>query len=695
MIKLVEYDLRKDIDRFKHFLDVLEVNLQKQGINDLNLMDMFDKFYDQSEVDVTNLQFSAHLTTLNNDLTGLSTALNEFNDALFHLDEANVDLETDLSELADNLSILTGMLDDFSSDLTDFQSDLNDFDFQLNGDATHDGFVDTLTSIQTAIGDENTPSSLKGMLHDFGIALQGVASGDNALSLSLTTLSGYLTAFEGTLQEFKTQISNDLGSSVYDGLDEQVINLIYSIANTKQDVDAHKDELDDLSDMIGTDQDSLSDGTLYGVLNNTSSVASSASTTANTVSNTITNTISPQISSLDTASTNIKNKMGYNNIPNGSTLQGQITSQGNTIGTSSDSASANTLFGKVKNAQETADSVDTKVGEPTSTSTNTVFGSINNVVSSVGNVENAIDDVETKMYKGSNGTGTMQSPANGTVKKLIDTAQSDISDVQTNIGDVDVDANNDLQSQILTLIGLVQEMMPTVAEVDSLDDVAGGTTSRGNRKVNYGNYAYNLIHTNDTNKYYRREHLDTSGTLGYYGEWVEISSPYISQFISTKLFQAVDYYFRQKDSKVSADDVLDLTSGFVDPLIDDCTQSLINDRIYSAIQGKQDIPVMELIETQTGHGVTGKVYSDGLMVYITLDGNPTSINGTTTLVTFTETDYMPNVSMIIPVPRSGSGTVIRLTPSGSALFYPSNLNNSPIVEGAFTFPLKSRLPSEE
>ena len=504
---MVEYDLRKDIDRFKHFLDVLEVNLQKQGINDLNLMDMFDKFYDQSEIDKTSLQFHTHLTTLNTDLTGLSTALNDFNNALFHLDEANEDLETDLTELADNLTILTGMLDDFSSDLTDFQSDLNDFDFQLNGDATHDGFADTLTAIQTAIGDENTPSSLKGMLHDFGIALQNVASGDNVLSLSLTTLSGYLTAFEGTLQEFKTQISNDLGSSVYDGLDEQVIKLIYSIANTKQDVDTHKDELDGLSDRIGTDTDVLADGTLYGVLNNTSNVASSASSTANSVSNTITNTINPQISSLDTASTNIKNKMGYNNIPNGSTLQGQITSQGNTIGSSSDSASANTLFGKVKNAQETADSVDTRVGTSTSTSTNTVFGSINNVISSVGDVEDAIDNVETKMYKGSNGTGTMQNPANGTVKQLIDSAQSDISDVQSGVGAVDIEMNNDLQTQIFDIINLLKGIIPPHIVVENLPlPQLGGrpTNVSGQSAPNPSDFPYDLVRLKSNGKYFKR-----------------------------------------------------------------------------------------------------------------------------------------------------------------------------------------------
>lgn len=670
---MVEYDLRKDIDRFKHFLDVLEVNLQKQGINDLNLMDMFDKFYDQSEIDKTSLQFHTHLTTLNTDLTGLSTALNDFNDSLFHLDEANEGLETDLTELADNLSILTGMLDDFSSDLTDFQSDLSDFDIQLNGDATHDGFVDTLTAIQTAIGDENTPSSLKGMLHDFGIALQNVASGDNALSLSLTTLSGYLTAFQGTLQEFKTQISNDLGSSVYDGLDEQVIKLIYSIANTKQDVYTHKNDLDDLSGMIGNDTDVLADGTLYGVLNNTSSVASVASTTADGVSNTINNTINPALDTINnTDIPNIKNKMGYNNIPNGSTLQGQITSQGNTIGSSSDSASANTLFGKVKNAQNTADSVDTKVGEPSSTSTNTVFGSINNVVSSVGSVENAIGDVETKMYKGSNGTGTMQSPANGTVKQLIDSAQSDISDVQGNIG-----TYNDA-STISTRLDNLELNVVTMYIMRTSSTKIKVTVAFKDKNGNYYNPSSDSeiqvklsIWSNQGVSLLNR--TSRSGNFNNY-EFThnEIPSTTREIFVATCLGVSVVELVGYATSNNIAN---------------------IIDRIDN--YWATEIPSMTLIEEKYGHGVTGKVYSDGLMVYITLDGNPTSINGTTTLFSFTETDYMPDTNTIIPVPRAGGGSTVRLATSGNVLFYPSNLNNSPIVEGTFTFPLKSRLPSEE
>lgn len=188
-------------------------------------------------------------------------------------------------------------------------------------------------------------------------------------------------------------------------------------------------------------------------------------------------------------------------------------------------------------------------------------------------------------------------------------------------------------------------------------------------------------------------------------EWIEEPTPY-SAFTSTLLYTLLETYFSKinhthdmsNEHTHNASSILDLTSHFVDDLQDntDRNQQVINSRMYYALQGKQPtIPPLSLIETKTGHGVTGKVYSDGLMVHITLNGTATSISGTTTLFTFTETDYMPDTNTIIPVPRAGSGSTVRLATSGNVLFYPSNLNNSPIVEGTFTFPLKSRLPSEE
>ena len=47
----MEYNLRKDIDRFKHFLDLLEAKLTEKGITNLDIVALMDKYYDESDVE--------------------------------------------------------------------------------------------------------------------------------------------------------------------------------------------------------------------------------------------------------------------------------------------------------------------------------------------------------------------------------------------------------------------------------------------------------------------------------------------------------------------------------------------------------------------------------------------------------------------------------------------------------------------
>lgn len=48
----MEYDLRKDVDRFKKFLDDLERELAEQGVLNLDLKALLGRYYDKSEVDI-------------------------------------------------------------------------------------------------------------------------------------------------------------------------------------------------------------------------------------------------------------------------------------------------------------------------------------------------------------------------------------------------------------------------------------------------------------------------------------------------------------------------------------------------------------------------------------------------------------------------------------------------------------------
>ena len=117
------------------------------------------------------------------------------------------------------------------------------------------------------------------------------------------------------------------------------------------------------------------------------------------------------------------------------------------------------------------------------------------------------------------------------------------------------------------------------------------------------------------------------------------------------------------------------------------------DDIY-ALKGSGGINDLELIETKTGYGITANVYSDGLMAYVTVEGNGSNISTstTTTLLTLSSSSYMPNVSMEIPVTRTGDTPTIRLSPAGNLLFYPNENTATPQnVEGSFFYPLVSRL----
>ena len=46
-----DYQLRKDIDRFKSFLDELDYTLQQKDILDLDIGKLFDEYYDSSVID--------------------------------------------------------------------------------------------------------------------------------------------------------------------------------------------------------------------------------------------------------------------------------------------------------------------------------------------------------------------------------------------------------------------------------------------------------------------------------------------------------------------------------------------------------------------------------------------------------------------------------------------------------------------
>ena len=105
---------------------------------------------------------------------------------------------------------------------------------------------------------------------------------------------------------------------------------------------------------------------------------------------------------------------------------------------------------------------------------------ITTVQGDISTVQGDIGDVQETMYKGANGTGTIDNPANNTIKKDIIVAkgeittvkgdisdvqgditivQGDIGDVQDDIGTVNRDVNGDLSSQTLDLRAMFNKLL--------------------------------------------------------------------------------------------------------------------------------------------------------------------------------------------------------------------------------------------
>ena len=372
----------------------------------------------------------------------LSTALSDTSGNLINVDSS-------LSNLDSKLVGLNGAVTDFNTDLTEFESDLNTFDFQLNGDETHDGFADTLSNIQSSM------STLETKLDEFGDALADLDTGDTKLSLTLSQLTGYLTTFKGTLAEFRQKIIDDLGQSVYDGLDDQIIKLIGSITSANQDIEDHQDLIDGVQDMIGDPSDSASGGqdTLYGVLNDTSDVADTASQQASGLSDTIDNDLNPRINA-------IKNT-DIPNLQNG--INGVQTEMYGGEGYSPSNPKADSVCDRIDVAEDGIDDI-VKPNTGLIAQTNKAIGEVDDKADKV------ISDttvLQEQIY-GEDGEGTydVDNPSSdsiigkigdknksGTILYNIDVAQGDIKDAQDNISQAQSDISDvqaDLDSFIQT-----------------------------------------------------------------------------------------------------------------------------------------------------------------------------------------------------------------------------------------------------
>ena len=316
---------------------------------------------------------------LRKDIDRLSVSIESIKNEL--IDVGVIDDDMNATQIMGNVVSLRSDLDDFNTSLTTLESSLNTLDLELNGDANTDGLVDYIDALKVYIYgggsyDYQNPSStsLKGLLDNLETQIGQIISGDQQLSIDLGTLGEYLDGFNGTLQEFKEELEEE-GIDLTN-VNEGLINLIYRVNYTKNEVDTHQQDLEDFDEMIGSPSDT-GNSTIYGVLNNTVSGLGDVTTSANNLTKTLysgTNgtgtTSSPAndtvMKNLNTATSNVSSltsKVGTVNVSTDGSLATQITNVKNDIGTASDSYSDgdDTVYGKLNDNIGATDGITTNI----------------------------------------------------------------------------------------------------------------------------------------------------------------------------------------------------------------------------------------------------------------------------------------------------------------------------------------------
>ena len=405
-------------------------------------------------------------------------------------------------------------LNELETNLDGLQDNLTDLSGQLNGDATHTGFINLLTELQHKMygegdydgnGDPYTytnPSSnsLKGLLDALRGSLGELSAGDTQLAVTLSDLKSKLVGFSGTLTQFRNQIRQELGETAYEQLNQDLLELIFNIANANDKIDDHQDRIQATENLIGTEEDSASeqDGsaqnpyTVFGILNDTSDLAGDVndsanglldlmyrgtgndynpnadpehpadnttlqwlgdtSQTANTVKNNVGDvskfteaTISEALKNRADGLTAINNKLG-NTAFTGNTLTGAIASLQTNIGTVNIGSLANTVSGIGRNIGNTdiselvstVGSIDSNIGNTDISELESTTNRIDGIIGDT-DVQGLASTVGNTSFTGASLTGAIASMQTqiGTVN-INGSVTNAINSLQTSIGNVNL-----------------------------------------------------------------------------------------------------------------------------------------------------------------------------------------------------------------------------------------------------------------
>lgn len=416
---------RRDIDQIKWLADELERIFTANGVS--NFKELLGNYYDQSEVD----QVASKLDT---DLNNLSESLDELDESLQGLSEDSSGLSDDLDDLKSKLLTSQGQLEVLNVDLGALSSSLT----------TLDGDFDTLEGALNDLNSQlNGDNGLASQLSTLSSQLDSLQDSNDDLLASLNNLSGYLVAYSGTLAQFKSKLQTELGNTEYAKLNEDTIELVYAIANSKNAISNSQSSISSLNTAIG-DTTQIT-GSVVSNINSTSSA-------------------------IDTVKTDLWGSGGTASTPITNSVKANIN--------------------QVKDTDIPA--INSTIGEDTDDKTDgTLYGLINGSIDDIGTVQGDISQVQGDISD---------------VQGDITNVQGDISDLESAVGTVNLDVNDDLQTQILKLIISLSDLVSFVNFVDSITDASIGTFYDSNDNLIYEvspDYPYDYIYDSSTQRYYQ------------------------------------------------------------------------------------------------------------------------------------------------------------------------------------------------
>lgn len=461
-----------------------------------NLSDEFDESKEVLETATGNItalttvtgNLSSTINRVDGDLTEAKgslettkTGLKEVHDELLGVDN-NSGLKKDLNDLTSTISDFEDEIEGLQEEDVRLQESITGLSIELNGNGTEqntglrgdlEGLQTANTSLRTDI--QKLQSDNATMSVNLAKLWEGLTDASGELMISgedivifsqeldsflsdLNVLGGYLSNFEGSLTDFKKELSDNNVSFETFELESNIVSLFGSIGIVKSEITG----LQDTTDTIQGDIDAVNT-TLYGKIDGDSNDYTSSSlfgtidevqegideintvtipavnTSINTVDgkvttvNTRVDSVNTRIDGVDTEITNVNSRVDGVNILIGD----------------ENNPSKDSLRGQIGAVDTRVDRVDGILGDEN----NGLISDVNDSIDKIDVVDEAIDDLQTELYGGEDysfdgaKTGSFVDILNNTNSQLVEEALPQLEENKTEIARVEGKVD-DTQSQL-------------------------------------------------------------------------------------------------------------------------------------------------------------------------------------------------------------------------------------------------------